>query len=202
MKNNAKLLMSGILIGTLFTNIAGATRDYLAKNASFPVIVNGKTWTTDKPIVTIDGSTYLPLRAMGSALGVSVVWNDSLKRVEVGTNTSTTTPKPTETKPTQTVKLYEAGQGFKFNQPTIKKETFFGDLYAEVITEIHNSSGKDCNMIFFDVNAYDKNGKLLGVTQGLVNNLKNGAKKGMSVELIGNEYSSLDYVTIQYSMGM
>lgn len=94
-KNKLSLnLLSGILIGTLFTNIAGATRDYLAKNASFPVIVNGKTLVTDKPIVTIDGSTYLPLRAMGSALGVSIVWNESLKRVEVGKAPSTAAPKP------------------------------------------------------------------------------------------------------------
>lgn len=202
MKNKKIVLsmLSGVLIGTLFTNIAGATRDYLAKNASFPVIVNGKTLTTDKPIVTIDGSTYLPLRAMGSALGVSVVWNESLKRVEVGTapTAHTPTPKPPVTAPPVTTpKLYEAGEGFKFTQPKMKKQSYIDA--CEVVTEIHNNSGKDAKVgVMFTVTAYNKAGELLGSTNGVVQNLNNGSKKAMSAYFLGKEYASIDYVTIQY----
>lgn len=202
-KNKLSLnLLSGILIGTLFTNVAGATMDYLAKNASLPVIVNGKTLTTDKPIVTIDGSTYLPLRAMGSALGVSIVWNESLKRVEVGkaptAPTTTPTPKPPVTTPAVTTpKLYEAGEGFKFTQPRIKKQSYIDA--CEVVTEIHNNSGKDAKVgVMFTVSAYNKEGQLLGTTNGTVSNFNNGSKKVMSTYFLGKEYANIDYVTIQY----
>lgn len=200
-KNKLSLnLLSGILIGTLFTNVAGATRDYLAKKASFPVIVNGKTLVTDKPIVTIDGSTYLPLRTMGSALGVSVAWNENLKRVEVGKAPTATTPKPKPPVKTPAVtipKLHEAGEGFKFTQPKIKKQSYLDS--CEVVTEIHNNSGKDAKVgVVFTVSAYNKEGQLLGTTNGTVPNLNNGSKKAMSAYFLGKEYANTDYVTIQY----
>jgi len=34
-------------------------------------------------IVAINGRTYLPLKAIGDVLGVDVVWNEGLRRVEV-----------------------------------------------------------------------------------------------------------------------
>jgi len=58
--------------------------NYQAITASFPVYVNGSEFKTDKPIVTIDGNTYLPLAALSDSLGVQVSWNAELSRVEIG----------------------------------------------------------------------------------------------------------------------
>ena len=81
-----KRLVAGLLIGLLLgLSVAAYAGDVLeAVVASFPILVNGKAFTTDKPIVTINGSTYMPLRAIGDALGVKVNWNSELKRVEIG----------------------------------------------------------------------------------------------------------------------
>lgn len=80
-----KKIISGVLIGLLI-GVAGTTfaTQYVVEDASFPILVNGQAFKTDKPIVTINGSTYMPLRAIGEALGVKVNWNDDKGQVEIG----------------------------------------------------------------------------------------------------------------------
>ena len=82
-----KKYIVGIVIGCAMTlsipAMANVTQ-WVASKATFPVFVNGQEFVTDKPVVAIDGSTYLSLKAVGEALDVKVVWNDELKRVEIG----------------------------------------------------------------------------------------------------------------------
>ena len=57
---------------------------YVAETVNFKIFVDGEEFKSEKPALAIDGSTYLPLKAVGEALGVPVVWNNEKKRVEVG----------------------------------------------------------------------------------------------------------------------
>lgn len=83
MKKETKKFIAGTVTGALLTgSIAFAA--YTAEPASFKVLVNGKDFTSDPPAMVINGSTYLPLRAIGDALGVNVNWNDELHQAEVG----------------------------------------------------------------------------------------------------------------------
>lgn len=75
------VLVSGI---SVFAN-----SQWTALKATFDVYVNGKKFESDKPIVAIDGNTYLPLKAIGDVLGVKVNWNAAEKRVEVGSDPHT-----------------------------------------------------------------------------------------------------------------
>ncbi|OQB13745.1 MAG: hypothetical protein BWY15_01594 [Firmicutes bacterium ADurb.Bin193] len=82
-----KQLILGIIIGILVTatiSYADEIQTYMAELASFPVLVDGKTVNLDMPAVTINDRTYLPLRAMGDVLGVSVNWNTEKQQVEIG----------------------------------------------------------------------------------------------------------------------
>jgi archaellum component FlaF (FlaF/FlaG flagellin family) len=81
-----KKFVAGLLVGVLVsTGFAYAAQKYTASVVPYKILVNGKVFTnTDKPAVNIDGSTYLPLRAMGEALNVAVNWNAKLKQVEIG----------------------------------------------------------------------------------------------------------------------
>lgn len=90
-----KQLITGIVIGaTAATAVAfaGDLRTFVATEADFPVVVNGSPVTLDMPVVTIQDRTYLPLRAMGDILGVSVDWDGSQAVV-----TTDATPEPTAT---------------------------------------------------------------------------------------------------------
>ncbi|MBQ7667892.1 MAG: WG repeat-containing protein [Clostridia bacterium] len=79
-----KLLFSSLLVGILaFNTIVSLAATYDAFIANFPIIISGEIWETNKPILLIDNSTYLPLRAIGEVLGVNVNWNEALHRVEI-----------------------------------------------------------------------------------------------------------------------
>ena len=79
-----KKFVSGMLAGAVLAGTVAFGAQYVADTATFKVLVNGKEFNSDKPIVAIEGSTYLPLKAIGEALGVPVQWNAELKQVEVG----------------------------------------------------------------------------------------------------------------------
>ncbi|MBQ7668771.1 MAG: copper amine oxidase N-terminal domain-containing protein [Clostridia bacterium] len=68
----------------IFGSVAFAATSFNALQATFPILINGSKWQTDKPVVVIDGSTYLPLRAMAEVLGVDINWNEGKRQVEVG----------------------------------------------------------------------------------------------------------------------
>ena len=79
-----KKFIAGVLVGTLISGSIAYAATYVANVASFKILVNGKEFTSDPPALVVEGRTYLPLRAMGDALGVPVVWNEDLRQAEVG----------------------------------------------------------------------------------------------------------------------
>jgi len=75
---------------------------WTAYKATFKVMVKGQEFISENPPIVVEGRTYLPLRALGDALGVPVEWNADLRQVEVDMKTTVTptpqvTPKPTDT---------------------------------------------------------------------------------------------------------
>lgn len=81
-KNFVKGFVAGALVFGTVTSFASVT--YEALTATFPILINGQNWESDKPIVVINGSTYLPLKAIGDVLNVNVNWNNDLRQVEIG----------------------------------------------------------------------------------------------------------------------
>ena len=79
-----KKFILGTITGAAIVSTIGIAATYTAAPATFKVLVNGKEFTSDPPAMVINDRTYLPLRAIGDALGVSVNWNDELKQAEVG----------------------------------------------------------------------------------------------------------------------
>lgn len=84
-----KKFICGFLSGALiFGGIGAFAASYIANPAGFKVLVNGKEFTSDPPAMVINDRTYLPLRAIGDALGVPVNWNEELGQAEVGVSDS------------------------------------------------------------------------------------------------------------------
>ncbi len=80
-----KKFICGFLSGAIMFSMIGAFAvSYIAESATFKVLVNGDEFNSDPPALVVDGRTYLPLRAMGDALGVPVEWNSELNQAEVG----------------------------------------------------------------------------------------------------------------------
>ncbi len=80
-----KRAIAGFMAGALiFGSIGVFAGNYVANTVDFKVMVNGKEFTSDPPPLEVEGRTYLPLRAIGDALGVPVGWNEELRQAEVG----------------------------------------------------------------------------------------------------------------------
>ena len=80
-----KKFIIGLVCGIMLASTFAFAATYISEPATFKVLVNGEEFVSDPPVLVIEGSTYLPLRAMGDALGVPVEWNGELRQVEVGT---------------------------------------------------------------------------------------------------------------------
>ncbi len=86
-----KKFVTGFIVGAIICSMLGAFAvSYVAEPVTFKVMVNGKEFVSESPALAINGSTYLPLKATGEALGVPVVWNQDKFQVEVGKNESET----------------------------------------------------------------------------------------------------------------
>ncbi|MCD1259017.1 esterase-like activity of phytase family protein [Paenibacillus athensensis] len=77
---NKRVLLAAAAIWTVTgAQLAFAEGDQAALQAAavqFNIISQGKALSLDKDPVVIDGSTYVPLRAIGEALGKQVEWNE------------------------------------------------------------------------------------------------------------------------------
>lgn len=129
------VLMSGFYV-------LAESQQWTALRATFDVYVNGKKFESDKPIVAIEGSTYLPLKAIGDVLGVPVQWNEKLIRVEVGSISNTKNE-------------------YSFNNPaplntiqTITKESFLQKYTAEVVVK-EIVRGETANKMVADANIFN-----------------------------------------------
>lgn len=78
-----KKFISGILVGVTLTSGIAFAATHIAEDVTFKIFVNGKEFTS-APAMAINGSTYLPLRAVGEALSIPVNWNSDLGQVEIG----------------------------------------------------------------------------------------------------------------------
>lgn len=79
-----KKFIIGLISGVMLASTIAFAATYTASPATFKVLVNGKEFVSDPPALVVEGRTYLPLRAMGDALGVPVEWNAELGQAEVG----------------------------------------------------------------------------------------------------------------------
>lgn len=112
-----KKFIAGVIVGIMLVGTAFAA-SYVANPVSFKVLVNGEEFTSDPPPVEINGRTYLPLRAMGDALGVPVNWNEELRQAEVGIMP-----------PTLNTQTYSRNNPAPLN--TVQKYTSTSDWYEE-----------------------------------------------------------------------
>ena len=162
-----KKFIIGFLIGAMIFGTVGYAVTYVAQPATFKVMVNGKEFVSDPPALVVEGRTYLPLRAMGDALGVPVEWNAELNQAEVGTVTEEVN-KAIEVDGNATV------DGIEFSQLSITPTEY--TTYCRV--EVANKTGKDLTTMMFQIVFFDKDGNRIGVASlGAINDIKNKETK-------------------------
>lgn len=144
-----KRFISGFIIGALIFGVLGAAAvSYVAEPAGFKILVNGKEFTSDPPALVVEGRTYLPLRAMGDALGVPVEWNAELGQAEVGNSAPVADAgqySRTNPAPLNTVQTY------------VKNEEYLPDYnYSATIRVIETERGASAWQKIKESNTYNK----------------------------------------------
>ncbi len=132
-----KKKLQGMILGALLTSSIAFAASYDAYDATFKIFVNGEEFTSSKAVV-IDGSTYLPLRAVGEVLNVPVNWNSELHQVEVGNSTppaDTTQYSRTNPAPLNTIQTYSFISDYStdYSASIRVMETTRGERAAEII---------------------------------------------------------------------
>lgn len=87
MKKNIRSFVAGILTCLLFISfipVARAVNEYICTVVSYPILINGTKYENSKnPALNHNGTTYVPLKGVLEAAGLTVAWNESLKQVEI-----------------------------------------------------------------------------------------------------------------------
>lgn len=80
-----KRYLIGIIIGVMISGTASAAGSWMATQPRFTIKVDDKVFTNDiTPAMVINGSTYLPLKAIATALKTTAVWDNASRTVYVG----------------------------------------------------------------------------------------------------------------------
>lgn len=91
-----KLLLIGGIVGILMTgtSVYGSqqVKEFILKKGEYPIMTGDKEYKSEAlPILNYEGTTYVPLKAMGDLLHIPVKWNAEKKQVELPDMSSTGT---------------------------------------------------------------------------------------------------------------
>lgn len=127
MLGKKKWLIAGVAALTLTgVQAAGAADNALqAITVPFKILSDGKEVKTDKNPVVIDGSTYVPLRALGEALGKQVEWNEWTQSIRLKEQPQVTGIHEWKNAPELTAGIKEGGFSGLLHMPGDPADTFY-----------------------------------------------------------------------------
>ena len=77
-------LVGAMALGTCTVSAANGTRNISATFRNIKIVVDGKQVSTSAEPFIYNGTTYLPIRAVGEAVGKEVTWNAGTNTVYLG----------------------------------------------------------------------------------------------------------------------
>ncbi|MDP4179566.1 MAG: stalk domain-containing protein [Bacillota bacterium] len=79
-----KKIIIGLIIGCIISfSIVYAENMIKVQKASFTIWVDGNQFKTNKPILTVDNTAYVPVREFTSYLNAKTTWNSQSNRIEI-----------------------------------------------------------------------------------------------------------------------
>lgn len=77
-------LLGAMALGTCTVSAANGTKNISATFRNIKIVVDGKEVSTSAEPFIYNGTTYLPIRAVGEAVGKEVTWNAGTNTVYLG----------------------------------------------------------------------------------------------------------------------
>ena len=184
MRRQWKGFISGILVTVLVLGLgasalAATARQLNATYSGIQITLDGKTITpkdANGAVVepfAVDGTTYLPVRAVADALGLGVDWDGER-------NTVVLTSPQTGNGETQGTE-----EGFIFSTKQTTKYSEYLD-WTTTTSEVTNNSGKDYSYVMVSVTYYSEDGTILGQGSAIISGLLNGQTKTFETTINGD----------------
>lgn len=178
--------------GTIFANstyASDATKQLKAVYANIKVMYNNQSVTVDaaqEPFM-INGTTYVPLRVLGDAVGKKVAWNNTDKAVSI-TDTQTQVPQSTVDALNAQIQSLQLQLSTATTQST-GKDTTISQLQAQVndlnsqITSLKNQLADNSN------SSSNVSSAMTKLQTALNNSYGDYRSTGASIELTGTQSS-------------
>ena len=116
---------------------------------SADLFVNGKDEKLDTAPVMVNGTTFVPARAVSQALGADVLWDESTRTVYI-----TSSPQNSDGKEETSVVMY-APDGRTLSVPQSEVEAYKNvGWYTEPVVTMYAADGRTLNVVNSEVEAY------------------------------------------------
>lgn len=116
---------------------------------SADLFVNGKDEKLDTSPVMVNGTTFVPARAVSQALGADVLWDESARTVYI-----TSSPQSSDGKEETSVVMY-APDGRTISVPQSEVEAYKNvGWYTEPVVTMYAPDGRTLNVVHSEVEAY------------------------------------------------
>lgn len=207
MRKQWKGFILGVLVTTMvFTlamPVAAAVRNLKADFLGIKITLDGRTLTpkdANGKVVepfAVEGTTYLPLRAVAEALGLEVGWHGPTKTVRLNTNGGTQPPVAT---PTPQPPVDDLSYEITYQNCNLYEDTS-GETRCYAIIEVLNTGNCDLYLKDAVFDFEDQTGKLLATYSSLISSdpdIIAPGEKGYfycnSASINGDVNSHTDYV--------
>ena len=179
-----KFIVLGLLVSTMFSCAVFAstgTQNISATYDNIKIVVDGRTVNASAEPFIYNGVTYLPVRAVGEALGKEVSWDSSTNTIYLGD-----VPK------TENSQQDNNAQKDTFVVSNVKREYMSGIGMYKVFGEITNNYDKYYDFVGFSLNFYNGD-NLLSTGSGIVNNIGAGETKTFELYVMSDISSATKY---------
>ncbi len=179
-----KFIVLGLLASIMFSCAVFAstgTQNISATYDNIKIVVDGRTVNASAEPFIYNGVTYLPVRAVGEALGKEVSWDSSTNTIYLGD-----VPK------TENSQQDNNAQKDTFVVSNVKREYMSGIGMYKVFGEITNNYDKYYDFVGFSLNFYNGD-NLLSTGSGIVNNIGAGETKTFELYVMSDISSATKY---------
>ena len=179
-----KFIVLGLLASAMFSCAVFAstgTQNISATYDNIKIVVDGRTVNASAEPFIYNGVTYLPVRAVGEALGKEVSWDSSTNTIYLGD-----VPK------TENSQQDNNAQKDTFVVSNVKREYMSGIGMYKVFGEITNNYDKYYDFVGFSLNFYNGD-NLLSTGSGIVNNIGAGETKTFELYVMSDISSATKY---------
>jgi hypothetical protein len=165
-----RIFIIAIIVLAFVLPVNASDSYYKLTKANYPITVNGKDFSTDKPILNYNGTTYLPLRDISKATNTIIDWDNTNQKIKIKSENKSQSESIS-------VKYY-----------------YLIDYYTSLYNKVNNQFTTTNNQFNMYLGLLTSPGGDIPVTLSQLQSLIREAKSDIILNYLTNENSSYKYL--------